>query len=122
MKSNAQNFAGQPIRTSKMDVKRHTTPTPKEKDRNKEEDPYIAVIRKALISLLGEVQDTKLLVETVRLRVNEKIPSGFELERDSNKLLTKMLRFMGLKVVPGNRFTAAVIWDAEVIFKPSFFT
>ena len=116
MKNDPKRSSSQTVKkTSVRDAKKPDQRAPKQKDINKEDDPYIAAVRKALISLHGDVKDGKLLVETVRLRLNETILSGFALERDSNKLLAKMLRYMGLLVEAGTRKKSAVFWDTDII-------
>lgn len=115
MKLNQKRSSFQTVNKSQVrDAKIHATRA------SKDDDPYIAAVRKALISLQGDIVDGKLLVETVRLTLNEMIGSKFALERDSNKLLAKMLRYIGLQVEPGTRKTAAVFWGADIIFHKSW--
>lgn len=82
---------------------------------SKDQNPYRAVIRKALVSLQGEVKGGKLVLTRVRKKVNELLPEKMELEVNDNKQLATWLRDMGLEVTTGTGNKSVVLWNADII-------
>jgi hypothetical protein len=77
-------------------------------------DPFSEVFMKAVMDLKDDFKGGKLLLQRVRVRVNELLPSDLALGIKDKKLGT-WLRDLGLDVREGNANKTYVHWNDEIL-------